>query len=364
MRISHCDTAKQAWDLLQVTYEGNKKVRGQKLQILVLEFENMTMGEDESIDDFHARLLNVTNQFQDDTLDEETNVKCKQLYHASKIVLRKNYTLEKEIDSLREEKEKIELQFETFVKEWNVERTNLVDKIKVLQDEVKSEVGDKEHGDLINKIKILQNELLKVKKSFNKFSIGSEKVWKVKIRWVNHMLKKTLILVPNFPKDQNVNWTFKPIKKFLRVTQNQRKTMGINSHASLQAELKEGLNLIARIAKLASIPVDLETKTKQKQIWIKKETPDQLVEIQKLHQEKKERDEKKLEIMKEKIEVDKEKLRVRKLEVENRKIEAEMRIMSMDTSTMNPEQRHKFVWEIAKPSSSFSLYQFVWFPVK
>ncbi|XP_061999621.1 uncharacterized protein LOC133717012 [Rosa rugosa] len=218
MRISHCDTAKQAWDLLQVTYEGNKKVRGQKLQRLVLEFENMTMGEDESIDDFHARLLNVTNQccslddpfeehrivkkflralpskfqakynlrgnkalkstwsdsdegsqsdgeevnlaltsslnidvsdnsdLEDDTLDEETNVKCKQLYHASKIVLRKNYTLEKEVDSLREEKEKIELQFETSLKEWNVERTNLVDKIKVLQDEVKSKVGDKEHG--------------------------------------------------------------------------------------------------------------------------------------------------------------------------------------------------------------------------
>ncbi|XP_062028571.1 hydroquinone glucosyltransferase-like [Rosa rugosa] len=142
VRISHCDMAKQAWDLLQVTYEGNKKVRGQKLQRLVLEFENMQMGEDESIDDFHARLMYVT---KDDTLDEETNVKCKQLYHASKIVLRKNYTLEKEIDSLREEKEKIELQFETSVKEWNVERTNLVDKIKVLQDEVKSEVGDKEH---------------------------------------------------------------------------------------------------------------------------------------------------------------------------------------------------------------------------
>jgi hypothetical protein len=62
VRISHCDTAKQAWDLLQVTYEGNKKVRGQKLQRLILEFENMQMEEDESIDDFHARLMNVTSQ--------------------------------------------------------------------------------------------------------------------------------------------------------------------------------------------------------------------------------------------------------------------------------------------------------------
>ncbi|XP_062026455.1 uncharacterized protein LOC133742794 [Rosa rugosa] len=77
MRISHCDTAKQAWDLLQVTYEGNKKVRGQKLQQLVLEFENMSMAEDESIDDFHARLLNVTSQCRslDDPVEEHRIVK-------------------------------------------------------------------------------------------------------------------------------------------------------------------------------------------------------------------------------------------------------------------------------------------------
>ncbi|XP_062028488.1 uncharacterized protein LOC133744386 [Rosa rugosa] len=62
VRISHCETAKKAWDLLQVTYEGNKRVRAQKLQRLVLEFENMTMGNDESVDDFHARLINVTSQ--------------------------------------------------------------------------------------------------------------------------------------------------------------------------------------------------------------------------------------------------------------------------------------------------------------
>ncbi|XP_062028377.1 uncharacterized protein LOC133744257 [Rosa rugosa] len=62
VRISHCETAKKAWDLLQVTYEGNKRVRTQKLQRLVLEFENMSMGTDESIDDFHARLINVTSQ--------------------------------------------------------------------------------------------------------------------------------------------------------------------------------------------------------------------------------------------------------------------------------------------------------------
>ncbi|KAK9910997.1 hypothetical protein M0R45_034927 [Rubus argutus] len=70
-----------------------------------------------------------------------------------------------------------------------------------------------------------------------------------------------------------------------------------------------------------------------------RENTNQMVQIQKLNQEKRERDERKIEIMKEKVEVDKEKLRVRKIEDKTRKFEAEMRIMSMDTSTMNEEQR-------------------------
>lgn len=64
-----------------------------------------------------------------------------------------------------------------------------------------------------------------------------------------------------------------------------------------------------------------------------------MVLIEKLHLEKKERDEKKPAIMKEKVEVDKEKLRVRKLEADNKKFEAEMRTMSMDTSKMNHKKR-------------------------
>ncbi|XP_061993453.1 uncharacterized protein LOC133711335 [Rosa rugosa] len=62
LRISHCDTAKQAWDLLQTTYEGNKKVRAQKLQGLIYEFETMTMRDDETVDNFHGRILKITGQ--------------------------------------------------------------------------------------------------------------------------------------------------------------------------------------------------------------------------------------------------------------------------------------------------------------
>ncbi|XP_040370261.1 uncharacterized protein LOC112183342 isoform X2 [Rosa chinensis] len=310
MRISHCDTAKQAWDLLQVTYEGNKKVRGQKLQRLVLEFENMSMAEDESIDDFHARLLNVTSQCRslDDPVEEHRIVKkflrsLPPKFQAKQIAIEEAQDLD--IYSLDE----------------------LVGNLKTFEMRLKPNKKD---------------ELLKVKESFNKFSIGSEKVSKMMGIGKAHGNKeglgyngescKPLVFVKsvggeNFSSQaqstsDNKSATkltvrpepheaiqshqkgfsvssdmhtsvrqprythnskffvptchycgklghIRPRCNMLRsVTQNQRKTMGINSHASLQAELKEGLNLIARIAKLASIPVDLETKTKS--TWVKK----------------------------------------------------------------------------------------------
>ncbi|KAL6132391.1 hypothetical protein ACLB2K_064634 [Fragaria x ananassa] len=95
-------------------------------------------------------------------------------------------------------------------------------------------------------------------------------------------------------------------------------------------DIEEEINICNPVAR------PLGKKTEKRKL---KETSDQLVLIEKLHLEKKERDEKKLAIMKEKVEVDKEKLRVRKLEVDNRKFETEMRIMSMDTSKMNNEEK-------------------------
>ncbi|XP_024178792.1 uncharacterized protein LOC112184783 [Rosa chinensis] len=75
LRINHCDTTKQAWDLLQTTYEGNKKVRAQKLQSLIYEFETMAMGDDKTVDDFHNRIMKIAGQcrslgtpFEDDKL--------------------------------------------------------------------------------------------------------------------------------------------------------------------------------------------------------------------------------------------------------------------------------------------------------
>ena len=51
-RISHITIAKEAWEILETTYEGTKKVKDTKLQMLTTRFEELKMSEDESFDSF------------------------------------------------------------------------------------------------------------------------------------------------------------------------------------------------------------------------------------------------------------------------------------------------------------------------
>ena len=46
--ISHITVAKEAWEILETTYEGTKKVKDTKLQMLTTHFEELKMSEDES----------------------------------------------------------------------------------------------------------------------------------------------------------------------------------------------------------------------------------------------------------------------------------------------------------------------------
>ena len=54
-RISHITVAKEVWEILETTYEGTKKVKDTKLQMLITRFEELKMSEDESFDSFIAR---------------------------------------------------------------------------------------------------------------------------------------------------------------------------------------------------------------------------------------------------------------------------------------------------------------------
>ena len=60
-RISTCETAKEAWDILEVTHEGTNLVKNSKLQRLATNFELLRMDEDETFDEFYAKLSDVVN---------------------------------------------------------------------------------------------------------------------------------------------------------------------------------------------------------------------------------------------------------------------------------------------------------------
>ena len=60
-KISSIEIAKEAWTILQTTYEGTKAVKDSKLQRLITSFEEIKMEEDESFDKFYAKLKDIVN---------------------------------------------------------------------------------------------------------------------------------------------------------------------------------------------------------------------------------------------------------------------------------------------------------------
>ena len=60
--ISTCETAKEAWEILQMGHDGTAAVRLSKLQILITRFENLRMLEYETISDFNSKLCDIANE--------------------------------------------------------------------------------------------------------------------------------------------------------------------------------------------------------------------------------------------------------------------------------------------------------------
>ncbi|GAV64234.1 UBN2 domain-containing protein, partial [Cephalotus follicularis] len=63
-RISSCDSAKEMWDLLEVTYEGTNQVKESKISMLVHEYELFIMHDNESISDMFTRFTTIINSLQ------------------------------------------------------------------------------------------------------------------------------------------------------------------------------------------------------------------------------------------------------------------------------------------------------------
>ena len=60
-KISSTEVAKEAWTILETTYEGTKVVNTVKLQRLTNSFEEIRMEEDETFDEFYTKLKDIVN---------------------------------------------------------------------------------------------------------------------------------------------------------------------------------------------------------------------------------------------------------------------------------------------------------------
>ena len=60
-RISNVEVAHTTWNILQIVHEGTKAVKINKLQQLTSKFESIKMSNDESFDEFYAKLNDIVN---------------------------------------------------------------------------------------------------------------------------------------------------------------------------------------------------------------------------------------------------------------------------------------------------------------
>ena len=60
-RISNVEVARTAWNILQTVHEGTKAIKINKLQQLTSKFESIRTFDDESFDEFYAKLKDIVN---------------------------------------------------------------------------------------------------------------------------------------------------------------------------------------------------------------------------------------------------------------------------------------------------------------
>jgi hypothetical protein len=61
VKVMHLESAKEMWDKLISSYEGNEKVKGAKLQTYRLQFEQLKMKEDETVGKYFLRVEELVN---------------------------------------------------------------------------------------------------------------------------------------------------------------------------------------------------------------------------------------------------------------------------------------------------------------
>jgi hypothetical protein len=60
-KISNCESAQEAWKILETTYEGTKLLKSAKLQMLISRFEEIKMLEEETFGEFYSKMSDLRN---------------------------------------------------------------------------------------------------------------------------------------------------------------------------------------------------------------------------------------------------------------------------------------------------------------
>ena len=73
VKVMHLDSAKEMWDKLANSYEGNEKVKDAKIQTYRLKFEQINMNEYETISKYFLRIEETVNSMKGlgEKFDEE-----------------------------------------------------------------------------------------------------------------------------------------------------------------------------------------------------------------------------------------------------------------------------------------------------
>ena len=100
-RISHITVAKEAWEILETTYEGTRKVKDTKLQMLTTRFEELKMSEDESFDSFYSKLnevvvskFNLGEKIEDSKIVRNIRRSLPESFHAKVTVIEESKDLD------------------------------------------------------------------------------------------------------------------------------------------------------------------------------------------------------------------------------------------------------------------------------
>ncbi|GKC50786.1 hypothetical protein Tco_1073531 [Tanacetum coccineum] len=75
-RIFMCKTAKEIWDTLLITHQGNSQVKDNKIDLLVQQYEQFTIPEEESIDNDFARFNTIITSLKalDEAIEESKDL--------------------------------------------------------------------------------------------------------------------------------------------------------------------------------------------------------------------------------------------------------------------------------------------------